>query len=255
MAKNNLLSLPVQSHNNPAKIVNLINIFDLLLYITAHPDKLDSNIECAMTLDADRESYLMLTFDYSLPIPIQKFTTGHLHRALLVDDSGQKAPLVFTQTDILQYFYDHKEECRGDLNAKVDSVVECDVGKLVVLRDSASAIEGLELMKKKKVLALPVVNSVGDIVANLSSSDLRGITSDLVDKLKLPVLEYLDLMKSKTAIVPNPGCEPIVVSKETTVKQALELLVGKHIHRVWVVEGRKVCGVLSLSDAIKILST
>jgi CBS domain-containing protein len=46
---------------------------------------------------------------------------------------------------------------------------------------------------------------------------------------------------------------PITVSRDETVKNALELLTRHRIHRVWAVDGdSKLCGVLSLSDVIRI---
>ena len=60
MSRLNVLSIAVQSHSNPSKIVNILNIFDLLVYIVDNW-KLQSNlsnhlmmpVEMAMSLDAD----------------------------------------------------------------------------------------------------------------------------------------------------------------------------------------------------------
>jgi hypothetical protein len=51
-------------------------------------------------------------------------------------------------------------------------------------------------MFEHKVNAVAVVDisSGGKIVANLSASDLRGITADTLDNVKMPVLDYLQTL-------------------------------------------------------------
>ena len=50
---------------------------------------------------------------------------------------------------------------------------------------------------------------------------------------------------------PAPGALPLVVKPTTTLKEAMDILVEKHVHRVWIVEDSKVKGVVSLSDVIR----
>jgi hypothetical protein len=46
-------------------------------------------------------------------------------------------------------------------------------------------------MKNRNVLAVPVVSDDGTVVATLSASDLRGLNSEMIKDLKLPVLDFL----------------------------------------------------------------
>lgn len=64
LAKHNKLSLAVSSHSNPKKVVNILNIFDLLTFLVSkfgrlgtgsNPDELKMTVESAMSLDPDRE--------------------------------------------------------------------------------------------------------------------------------------------------------------------------------------------------------
>jgi predicted transcriptional regulator len=106
LAKHSILSIPITSHDSPGKIVNIINIFDLLIFITSNPNSLSSAVEDAMTLDSDRESYRVWIIDYEAGLDgtLEKFADGSVHRGIMVDGTGVKPTIMISQSDVTSYF-------------------------------------------------------------------------------------------------------------------------------------------------------
>ncbi|KAI8812296.1 hypothetical protein BJ742DRAFT_53441 [Cladochytrium replicatum] len=259
MAKHSLLSLPVFSHNGKV-IVYIISTMDVLNFVVAkfghhltYPGDsaldLSANLESAMTLDAEEESYRIFERDYrdTIESTLIAFTKG-THRALITDALNERSPYILTQSDIVRFAASHMELLEDMVNwdkTIADAGLVPAVRPLSVMHDTETAIEGYKRMAFKKVPAMPIVNSAGLIVGTLSSSDLRGITRASLKNLALPVLDYL-----KTITQPSPT--PITCSKLDTLKTLLHKLAGNKVHRIWVVDDEKgsPIGVVSQSDLI-----
>ncbi|KAI8814821.1 hypothetical protein BJ742DRAFT_734049 [Cladochytrium replicatum] len=259
MAKHSLLSLPVFSHNGKV-IVYIISTMDVLNFVVAKfghhltnpsgaaPD-LSANLESAMTLDAEEESYRIFERDYrdTIESTLFAFTKG-THRALITDALNERSPYILTQSDIVRFAASHTDLLDGiiDWNKTIaDNGLVPPARPLSIMHDTETAIDGYKRMASKKVPAMPIVNSAGLIVGTLSSSDLRGITRASLNNLALPVLDYL-----KT--ITQPSSTPITCSKFDTLKTLLHKLADNKVHRIWVVDDEKgsPIGVVSQSDLI-----
>lgn len=234
MATNNILSIPIYSHSKKDKLSAIVNVFDICTYVTSEyknqklkPEDLTASIETVMTLDPDDESYLVWEVDYNDELksvkensknnlkPKQrkqtliKFTNG-VHRALVTDITNQKPPVIITQSDVVRYI-DKNSKAEGKLNEPLTSLGF--VGTPVVsMKVSETAIEGYQRMNVQRILAVPVLDVNGSIVANLSVSDLRGITAEKLECLKLPVLDFL-----KVNIDPVTHLNKLVNERKTCI--------------------------------------
>jgi hypothetical protein len=130
------------------------------------------------------------------------------------------------------------------------------------------------------VSAAAILRRNGQLVGNLSPTDLRGIASEELTQLDLPVLEFL-AMRNTGDTVHVPGSLASVygvkaphkaaagktnegnlacVSINATMGQLISLLAERGVHRVYVIGGEerpdgeatdgKLCGVVSLSDIL-----
>lgn len=89
----------------------------------------------------------------------------------------------------------------------------------------------------------------GTLVANLSASDLRGISESNLKLLTKPVLEFLKLMGN------GKVAHPVVVSSRDTIESILYKVYTSKVHRVWVVDSaQRPIGVVALGDIISFLA-
>jgi CBS domain-containing protein len=107
---------------------------------------------------------------------------------------------------------------------------------------------------------IPTKPKPGALIGNLSASDLRGLAADEFAQLLLPVGEYV-LVRHGLAPAPAAGADwaaalkalPVVtVTEATTFTELLALLVAKHLHRVYVVNGDgKPVSIITLTDVLR----
>lgn len=102
------------------------------------------------------------------------------------------------------------------------------------------------------ISAVPVLDDEQHVVATLSVSDLRGLTSSTLSRLTSPVFEFLE---SESRV--NGVCVDQVraLQGSATVGQAVEMMLENGIHRVWIVDDEeRFGGVVSLSDVITLFA-
>jgi CBS domain-containing protein len=110
-------------------------------------------------------------------------------------------------------------------------------------------------MTEAGVSGAPVTTDAGELIANLSVSDLRLFTLEHVGMLALPVAEFLALAHrtsyvgytadaSSFAAAPffasrRPGADDVrlhAIRRGATLREVLAKLVGAHVHRLYVVD-------------------
>ncbi|KAI9106067.1 hypothetical protein DFS34DRAFT_574486 [Phlyctochytrium arcticum] len=263
MKERDSVTVPIRTRSGINKLAAVVGVSDIIDYILrkAGSDGLDSidldslKIEDVETLGLDgddNESYRIWERDFrdTLDATLVAYARG-IHRAFITDALEQKKPLLMTQSDIIRYVNAHPESVTPtvdiDLPVKVSLLKRLsNQRRLITMRDNQSALDGFKIITEKKVAAVPVLDGDGKIVANLSASDLRGITRIGLSDLKKPVLEYLKSTSKQVKL-------PVVITPEDSLKSVLHLLVDHHIHRVWVVEKSedlRPIGVISQSDIL-----
>ena len=108
-------------------------------------------------------------------------------------------------------------------------------GVLCVPDEETSALDAFALMDAEGVSALGVCDDAYRIVANVSVSDLRGLTPDTVDRLALPIVEFLRVQRGDAQGGSGYGDVRVVsCGVDDTVGRVVELLVGYGIHHAYV---------------------
>ncbi|ORX81580.1 CBS-domain-containing protein [Basidiobolus meristosporus CBS 931.73] len=263
MASHRIVSLPIYSHSNPKKIVNIVNSMDILSYIvtiTKTPSgevattldtdklaKLDENIEVVMTLDNERESYRIVETETtdSLKKVLSAFSSG-THRALVYDYINNSPPFIITQSDIIKYLIANpKAGGKVDINKSISELGLIRDRELLSAKDTDSALQTYHSMSESNYSAVPVVDSDGKLVTALSAADLRGLNPKAFNNLTKAIPEFLK--ETDHGRTPLKTC-----TKQAPLSEIFQKIIDAHTHRVWVVENDKAIEVITLSDIIKL---
>ncbi|KAI8612104.1 hypothetical protein BC830DRAFT_1083585 [Chytriomyces sp. MP71] len=164
--------------------------------------------------------------------------------------------LFATPVGVVEALADEGLRAQRNMEADPNQLSTSTVGdrskRVITVPDSFSALQAFRVMYMHRASAVGVVSARGKLVANLSASDLRGITADLeaLESLFLPVLEFL-----ATRTRHGPGevkaDQLKTVERDSSLLEAVRCVIVNKIHRVWIEDGKeKPVGVLTLGDMI-----
>ncbi|KAJ3037640.1 hypothetical protein HDV00_001445 [Rhizophlyctis rosea] len=204
-----------------------------------------------------------------LPISqlISALTLVQHHRVLVIDDDAQGSDqkpgsriTICTQTDAVRYLLSRLD--KGESGKMEDGVWGMSCGKvsdvagrgkgkaIITVPDTSSALEAFRIMHNNQVTAIAIVNAEGQIEANISGSDLRGITSCSLEPLLDKMWDFLETGTKRKADQLKPD-QLRAVPPETTLEAAVRMMLEARIHRVWIVDdSEQPIGVVTLPDAL-----
>lgn len=118
----------------------------------------------------------------------------------------------------------------------------------VVAHDTMKLPEARQLLAELNIRRLPVVDAEGDLVGIVTEGDINRISDgpdgdlaeyNLYHRVKdLPVREFMR--------------RPVLtVTPHTCLREAAQIMIEQHIHGVPVVLGKKVVGVITVSDLLR----
>ena len=118
---------------------------------------------------------------------------------------------------------------------------------------TVSADMGIEaaatLLAEHGVAALPVVNAKGELVGIVSEADLMSIATRPDPRTQAPAAGG-----SPKTVVEVMTREVLTVSAGSEVSQAARAMLDAGIKRVPVVQGRRVVGILSRRDLVRVIA-
>jgi CBS domain-containing protein len=131
--------------------------------------------------------------------------------------------------------------------------------KDIMTRDVVSAVpdmtirDAMELLSERHISGAPVIDG-GKVVGIFSSSDLLALLADLNDTT--PSLTFRR-RKSRTTPLEDVTVDEVMTRKvqslppDCSIEEAAQVMMKKQIHRVLVMEGDTVLGIVSTSDVAK----
>ncbi|RCH81802.1 hypothetical protein CU098_003687 [Rhizopus stolonifer] len=253
MYNNKITSLPVFSHNN-TEVVSIVNLFDILLYLvqdakSIEKEKLKVNdpVELVLGLDSDRESYRIHKVDNKdkLIETLRAFASGK-HRALVIDyDKKDEKPWILSQTDIIRHILNHPDSVSGllDLDACVQDLISKQ--SLVTVNETETALATYRLMAAKNLSAIPVINSQGEFEGDLCVEDLPSANLEHIDQLGFSCKEYIKITSNHLV--------PATATADASFKTIMNTMIQHDTHRVWILNSKKVVGVVTMSDIMGLL--
>jgi len=127
------------------------------------------------------------------------------HRIAVFSSDGSINNIV-SQSDIIRFLQRHRNDIPKELlNETVENLFyDGDIkkqpsGSVHVVPSTLPAIQALAKLHEMDVSALGVVSDEGILLSNLSASDLRGIDTDHLEWLALPVGQYLSIVHARDA--------------------------------------------------------
>jgi len=139
---------------------------------------------------------------------------------------------ILSQSDILSFIAHHPQymEPHGEQTiAELGLVTPHSASKIFGVGPEISTLEALGMIQQRRLHCVPIVDpSNGQLVGALSPSDLRGLTVEQFDLLRLPVVEFQKQLHSKSSHV--------VVQANTKLKDILSNLVANKAHFLFVVD-------------------
>jgi CBS-domain-containing membrane protein len=174
---------------------------------------------------------------------VEAFGKG-VHRALVTVPARNGQPQrteILTQTDVVRWIGGHAAflKCLDVTIAELNLTGQ----PIQHILDTDTPLEGFRKASQLELSCIAVVDDRGRLVGNLSASDLRGVdASDVRWLAKQSVRAFLHEH--------SPGSlNPQTVSPSTPLRHAIQRLLQKRLHRLWIVnsEGRPM-GVCSMSD-------
>jgi CBS domain-containing protein len=152
---------------------------------------------------------------------------------------------ICSQTDVLRYLFAHSSELREDSLYSL-TVANCGaLGAMTSITVEERAIDGFLKMLDAKVDACAVVDRGGRLVASLSASDLRGMTSENLSTILLPVMEFFPAMTGARA----PA--PLVCVAQDLLLDTVRKILKASTRRCWMVDGEyRPVGLVSMGKII-----
>jgi len=256
LASKNILSVPVydQSKKN---WIGIIDVYQIMTYIAFSGSKPDDTITLESVLDkvklnvpvveilgitGKRENDVIKSL-WELPVhapllKVMEYLGKGIYR-ILVTDSEIPLSRLITQTDMIRFIHKHWDQFGDFKNTQNISFIK----PVYTIPHKQLAIYGFQLMRKKEVNAIAVINESGSIVTTLSDSDLRAFTQDQFEYLFVSTTEFLSRAHG------GEIRKPVVCSDTDNLKRVVDLIVREKIHRVWIVDGEmKPIGVVSMTD-------
>jgi CBS domain-containing protein len=179
---------------------------------------------------------------------LELFAAG-VHRVAVTSHMEGYVRNIVSQSDVLAYISKH-QDLLGDWADKsleeVGLATGKDTSRVICMAQESQVIHAFYLMYYNDVHAVAIVDSEGELCANISASDVRGL-SDL-SMLLLPVMEYLREVNRH-----SPPKAPLTVLSNTCLKSAINKMAMYRVHRLWIVDGKgKPTGVVAIQDILKL---
>eukprot|EP01129_Flabellula_baltica_P011017 TRINITY_DN473_c0_g2_i1.p1 TRINITY_DN473_c0_g2~~TRINITY_DN473_c0_g2_i1.p1 ORF type:complete len:324 (-),score=102.57 TRINITY_DN473_c0_g2_i1:21-965(-) len=180
-------------------------------------------------------------------VEVVKALSNH-HRLAVLNGEG-KVVNVVSQSDIVNFLTQCGHWIWNAVETHVGQLISAsDATGLVTIPSDSTVVKALLTMHNKQVIAAAVVDENGIMVANLSASDLVGLTRTDLSKLSLNVMDFLRSVNN--AIKP-----PVVVQEESNLELVFLKMSVYKIHRVWVAtEDNIPVGLLTMTDLMKFLT-
>jgi len=271
LAKHNILSAPVRAEDKQ-QYEGFIDVMDLLKYaLTTITGEADEKVQWAtyardiktlQARDVDISdtpiSDVLAKFPTNKFCPVSQdgnllqlvedvFSTKQLHRAPVFDYSGPHERLVgvISQSDVARFLADNIEKLGPSIQQTLTELkISHTLPSVISVSDQAPAVHAFFLMYYNKVSAVAVVDTDGKLVANISASDLRGVSKNGLSSLLYTVKSFL--LRSRD--IPR---HPLTCKLQSRLAQVIVRLGLFHLHRLWIVDGDdRPVGVVTLSDLL-----
>lgn len=255
--------LPIVDHST-GKVVSQIDMLDVLAYVasvlpdteTVHHDPKNALAIAGRAIlfpsvmevaDKSGRDPFTPVFVSSPASSLSLFFAQGMHRAVVVDHNNTCVGVV-SQMSICEKLADALQHKLKEFGAKSFAELHAsDRTKISAIKETAKVVDAIKYLAESRLSALAVVDpQSGRLTANFSAVDLDGIYHQEMPQIMTNIREYLEKFHPQSLA-------PVVVRPETTLSEAVSLIVNSKVHRAWVVDNN-FCPVscFSLTDVFKL---
>lgn len=267
LAINSIQSAPVmEQENNVVKCIGFVDVLDIVglafqimkqANLTLHEffsnPFFDKKIKEALWSATALNEWVPVEEKTSLLNVLHAFTSNYIfrpHRLPVVDKEGDIIGII-SQTDILRIAATKTDLIDNFLSKTIEELkLEHAV---IAARCTIPASDALGLLTDNRVHGVAIVQPPSSkLLANLSASDLVGMTKNDLALFDKPVTEFLQAIYARRGYVglkPPVSCHP-----HAPFSQVLSLLIENEIHRIYVTDQEQhAIGIISVGDVIEAL--
>jgi CBS domain-containing protein len=183
---------------------------------------------------------------------LQLLSTKELHRVPVQNEEGNLVAVI-SQSNIIEFL---GRIFQRDPQSMQQSIMDLKLGRSPVYTALASAPAYLafELMDKKQIFGVAVVDDQGVLVGNISASDIKlFLQSPNFSILYHPLLEFLTAIRRKELRTRVPVA---VVPADATLANVVSKLAATKMHRLFVCDaGKHPTLVITLTNVLAALLT
>jgi len=174
-----------------------------------------------------------------------------LHRIPIID-RDRKLITIITQSQLTRLLI-RNMELFGEKKNKPVSQLDRYLEDVFTIPEEATAMDAFRLMIEKNVTGLAVINKEGKLTDNISLKDLKAMSTDarLFWRLYQTVHNFLQKIRKENN--ETGGDRPrraVTVTRNDTLEMVLKKLDENNVHRIFICDGHKPIGVISLRDVL-----
>jgi len=198
---------------------------------------------------------------------LKLLSSPNTHRMLLQDESKRITGLQ-TQSMAIRFLEKNKSRLPRDL-LKMEVTELFPPSRVWGISHDKYVIDALLMMDEREISGLAVVNEVGELVANISASDLKRMVTDepleMIYDVYSRLDEFLNLNAPRAAsssglttprkATPLQQTSPIYLTLRSTLEEMMDVVEREGIHRVYIVnEKRMPVRVITLGDMLEVFA-
>lgn len=268
----NIHSLPVVDANNGSK-GSVMGVIDILDIISALSESWETNttrsqrVQMLFTpiseLLSDQKPHPpthVMSIHTTLHDAIKLMATHRIHRVLIVERPLDKIVIqqakpedvvlgLLTQSDIIRFAAENLMWIKREpLFQKTLRQVSLGQRKPIIVQPDIIAYQAFkEIHNKEGREGVALVDNDGKLIANISASNIKGMTRANIQLLYRPLTDFLARDRKR-----GWWQLPVTTTLDTTLENVLLQFVGAKVHRMYIVDDDgKPVGEVSISDIVR----
>jgi CBS-domain-containing membrane protein len=217
---------------------------------------------------SDRNTYATVSMEARLQDVVDIMVQSGAHRVGVLDHKGQVFNIL-TQTRILE-FIRANESLNKDVPFSLGPLDRDTIGQHILPKQvlcvnyDVRTIDAFVTISESRKSALAVLNPGGQIIGNLSASDLKeiGYDMELYDRLFDPIIDFLRKKTMRPAfeegaqVNPQTGLpRPVVLQQNSSLVEALNIFHRTKVHRIYLVDSyERPVGLVTPADILGLFS-
>lgn len=265
LTRNKIISAPVYD-DDANQFIGFVDMLDLATLCVEHlsaaqgkpltQEEFERLPICSVIDLSGRNSWLPLDRAAPLGELFAALSKSDVHRVPIVDskerEPEKKVLAIITQAEVIRWLWVSRSSPgfpTAALAMKIKDMSTAAVHEfaaqreLVLIEEKHTVIAALRKIVEKRVNGLGVVSESGELVGNVSATDVRVVAAtgwqELTALLAKPLHDFIKFKASLMLTINERASHPrpITVTPEDKLETALEKLAVNHVHRVWVVRG------------------